>query len=249
MCSQKWKWFYFCFLSFSISAKPIDIAVGGYLFTPYVVKDENGKYSGVTVSLIDELNRRQGKYNFVFNITSPYRRYADFDKKMDIFMFEDERWGWKKKKVYFSPSVVKYIECFVTRANEKRPINELALIGVRGYNYDYISNNKPAFLLHDDDKLFDALLRGRGDLIQVNSFRLKQYLNKNPSTKSAFEISGEFVKFDLKFIFNSNSKISQDEFFKIWKGVLDEGAYKYVMRKHGLGYLVDGENHNDNCSF
>ena len=65
----------------------------GYMFPPFVEIGEQGKVSGLTLDLIDALNKIQSEYHFEFYLTSSKRRYKDFQNKNLIPFLRNDGMG------------------------------------------------------------------------------------------------------------------------------------------------------------
>ncbi len=141
----------FC-ITLSAAAKPIEVRVGGYVFEPYIVEEDNGKWTGLTIDLIEALNKQQKDYFFKLVHTSAIRRYDDFKSGFfDLIFFEDLKWGWKDIPTQYSDVFLTGGEFFValkTKTNdtglrEKRnqeffkKLNGKRIAGVRGVHYSF----------------------------------------------------------------------------------------------------------------
>jgi len=188
------------------------IKVGGYHFPPFVELDRDNKASGITKQLIHEMNQIQDKYTFVFFLTSPTRRYFDFDqKKFDLIMFEDIRWGWQNKDIAASKVFFKGGEVYITKADPKKDqsyfdhFQDKSIAIIKGYHYRFANFNSDETYLKDHFRVqFSShhkgnilkVLFGRADISVVTLVYLKHFLFHHPEKKKRLLIS---EKFDQKY--------------------------------------------------
>lgn len=73
----------------AVQSKSI-IRVGGYQFAPYVNLQEDGRYTGLTLDLINALNQIQQEISFEFVSTSIEYRYKAYEAgRFEMIMFEN----------------------------------------------------------------------------------------------------------------------------------------------------------------
>lgn len=186
------------------------VKVGGYEFGPFVDLDAAGQPSGLAFALIDTLNRYQDRFDFQFVLTSPNRRYKDFeDGKFDVILFESPDWGWAEKKLPVEASQVfldggeQYIalakpgrgQDYFTSLADKR------LVGILGYHYGFAGfEADPAILaktfrmtlVNNNAASIEMVLKDRGDIAVVTDSYLKRYLKSHPGTADKLLISDRF---------------------------------------------------------
>ena len=130
--------------SSAASAREI-VKVGGYEFGPFV-DVVGGKPSGLTQALLDTLNHYQDRFSFEFVLTSPNRRYKDFeDHKFDLIFFESPDWGWSNKRIAVEASQVFLDggERYIALAKPGRSkdyfasLGDKRMIGILGYHYGF----------------------------------------------------------------------------------------------------------------
>ena len=173
------------------------VKVGGYHFPPYV-EHISGRFSGLTLDLIELMNAFQSKYRFVFVPATSVTRYKDFDDgSFDIMFFEREEWGWKGRPIASSREFLHDAEVFVTRLAQGRTqqyfdsIAGKSLLGYVGYHYpitDYQTD--PALLLQrynmrvsasHADNMKAVLDRSADIAIITRSFAIR-YLRNHPAS-------------------------------------------------------------------
>ena len=204
------------------------IMVGGYDFPPFVEVKKDNVVDGITKQLIIEMNQIQKKYKFKFCLTSPKRRYFDFDqKKYDLIMFEDINWGWKKKNVFASKVFLKGGEVYITKAAPNKNqiyFNNLKnknIAIIKGYHYGFADFNSNEKFLRDNFKVqFSSYHEGnilkvifeRADISVVNLCYLRQFFYYNPEQKKQIMVSDKFdQQYNHTILARTNAKISIEE--------------------------------------
>ncbi len=183
------------------------VKVGGYEFGPFVNLDAAGKPDGLTFALIETLNRYQDRFTFQVVLTSPNRRYKDFeDHKFDVIFFESPDWGWAEKKLPVDASQVFLDggEQYIALAKPGRGqdyfahLAEKRMVGILGYHYGFAGfESDPAelakkfrmTLVNDNAASIEMILKDRGDVAVVTDSYLKRYLTSHPGTADKLLVS------------------------------------------------------------
>lgn len=191
----------------SVQAQPVPVSVGGYIFPPFVNPPSAGKWSGLTLDLIDALNNLQDEYEFVFYPTSASRRFHDFDRgHYDLVLFESPHWGWQQMPVASLHSPLVGREVVIAKALpgrgqkyfSNREGKRIALFS--GYHYafagfnpdrDYLRRHHNAVMTFSHESNIQMVLRGRAELSVVGETFLHQYLAKHPGLGEQLLISEE----------------------------------------------------------
>jgi polar amino acid transport system substrate-binding protein len=186
------------------------VTVGGYEFGPFIDREPGGKTSGLTLALIDEMNRYQDRYEFRFVLTSPNRRYKDFlDHKFDLIFFESPDWGWKEKKIPVDVSNVflEGGELYIAQARPERgqdyfsDLTGKRVVGILGYHYGFagfeadptvLAARHRMTLVNDNAASIEMILKDRGDVAVVTDSYLKRYLKSHPEAEPRLLISRNF---------------------------------------------------------
>ena len=201
-------------MSFTFSTTVVSAAtinVGGIPFPPFVEK-KNGQYSGITIELIEAMNKFQDKHTFKLVGTSPQRRYESFNKgEIDLIMFEDKSWGWQEIAV--TPSIV-YLsggEVYITQSDGSKDqsyfdnLENRSIAIINGYHYGFADfNSDPTYLNENFDvqlsSSFDGNVlkvhAGRADVAVVTLSYLKKMLVEKPELNQSLLVSD---KFDQKY--------------------------------------------------
>lgn len=185
------------------------IKVGGYHFPPYV-EHHSGKFSGLTLDILELLNAYQKKYRFEFVPTTPLTRYKDFnDNLFDMLFFERKEWGWEKENVTPTKEFLKDYEVYVgdlARSKSQDYFNDLKgkrMLGYLGYHYpmvDYVT--EPSVLLNEygmkvtssHKSNIKSVLNGEADLAIVTRSFVTRFLRNNPALIPRLLISKNIVQ-------------------------------------------------------
>ena len=196
-------------VSASASAREV-VMVGGYEFAPFVGQNAAGKPEGLTLTLIEALNRYQDRFTFQFVLTSPSRRYKDFeDRKFDVIFFESPDWGWTGRKLPVDASNVFLDggEIYIARAVPGRgqdyfsSLSDKRMVGILGYHYGFAGfetdNQVLAAKFHmtqvnDNSACIEMILKDRGDVAVVTDSYLKRYLKSHPGTADKLLVSDQY---------------------------------------------------------
>jgi ABC-type amino acid transport substrate-binding protein len=232
-------------------AAPIDVSVGGYLFPPFVYNDRD-TIRGISLDLIELLNKSQSKYNFVFHLTSSKRRYKDFgNNEYSLIFFEDIKWGWKKKKVVPSDVILKGGEVFIAHASKGRgqeffkDLKNKRILGILGYHYKFANFNADREFLNKNynvdlrtNHLSNIHTIAKRDLNQVaivTKSLLKQFFKENPVLRSKILVSDNMdQEYRHTILIRENSKPTKDEINKLIKNLYKNGSLKRLWKKYGI---------------
>lgn len=225
---QKFFVFFIVFVfSFPIHAKK-RIRVGGYMFPPFVEIGEQGKVSGLTLDLIDALNKIQSEYHFEFYLTSSKRRYKDFqNKKFDTVFCEMMEWGWKDfpvdaSKVFLNGGEV-YISYKTKHKNQKYfdDLKNKSIAGILGYHYSvfgfnadelYLKKHFNAILTTDHIRSIELVEKNRVDLSIVTKSFLLRYLKNNPKAEKKLLVSEIYdQKYNHTILLRSKMELTADQ--------------------------------------
>lgn len=196
------------FLAIALSAwaqKQV-VRVGGYSFPPFVDTDEAGNIVGLTIDMIEAMNRSQKEYEFTFFFTSPRRRYDFFmNNRYDLVLFEDKKWGWKQYPVESSKVFLEGGEVFIAKKKPGRTqeffddVKSKSIVGFLGYHYGFADfNSDPAYLREnfnitlstDHRKNINMVLHDRADIAIVTKSFLSMVLREKPQTVDELLVSG-----------------------------------------------------------
>lgn len=233
------------FIMNQILFSSVEVNIGGYIFPPYVTADRM-YVKGYTIDLINELNKIQDKYHFIFNLTAPKRRYSDFGNKFHIIFFEDINWGWNEKTNSFE-TIDFTIEDYEVFFALKKHINtknyfenykNKKLVLVRGFHYPIVNFDTNEKLIQErldvvftnhSDKLVDYIIRERAEIGLINITSLnklkkdrKEYYNK------IFISSQKLNIYKLSAIISNQSPITKKEFEKLIKKIEEKNFFKKI---------------------
>jgi polar amino acid transport system substrate-binding protein len=236
--------------TFSIDTDAAEVRVGGYSFPPFV-GNVDGKFEGITLDIIKEMNALQDTYVFKFVPTSSKRRYRDFDHgDFDLIMFENIQWGWAGKSIEKSDVFYQGGEVYITRTVPGRDqdyFNDFKgrrILGYVGYHYGFADfNADEAFL----KKQFNAnmttthegnirsVAAGRADIAVVTISFLKKYLHLHPEVAEKILISKNLdQQYNHRMLMRSNMRPTIDEINALIQKMKDEGVLTHIFESYGI---------------
>lgn len=227
------------------------VNVGGYVFPPFVEKDNNGNISGITIDLINSLNKIQNEYHFRFVLTSSRRRYISFEQsEFDLLFFESILWGWQKTSIEATKVFLEGGEVFIalkSKAKNQGYFNSFknkSISAMLGYHYNFAGfNADPDFLrsqfkihLSTDEKAnIQLVLSGRMDITIVTKSYLDRFLLDNPSAKSDLLISTKMdQEYNHTMLVRKNLNPSVAKMNILLDKLVQTGEYQKILRKYGI---------------
>ncbi|XGC81096.1 substrate-binding periplasmic protein [Bdellovibrio bacteriovorus] len=238
------------FISLFSWAKPVSVKVGGYVFPPYVV-DNNGKYNGLSLDLLQLLNQKQKKFHFSFILTSATRRYQDFnEKKYDVIFFESINWGWKPEQVTSSKIFQYGGEVFITHKGPGknqayfRTLKGKTIKATYGFHYAFLNYSTDASamagynieLTNSQEANIRAVRNNRADLAIVTKEHLALYMKQHPDAKDELFISSEMDQIYRlgALIRNKDSAITVAEFNELIDLITKDGSWQKILDSKGI---------------
>lgn len=237
----------------AVSAREI-IKVGGYEFGPFVDVDPAGKASGLTLELIERLNAAQDHFVFQFVLTSPSRRYKDFeDHRFDMVLFESADWGWTEKHLPVVASDVFLTggELYVAQAQPGRgqeyftDLTTKRMVGILGYHYGFANfEADPAVLtrqfkltlVNNNTASIELILKDRGDIAVVTDAYLKRYLRLHPEAAGRLLVSERFdQRYHHRALIRDGAAISVSEFNQLLSTMTRDRTLAKLWHDFGLG--------------
>jgi ABC-type amino acid transport substrate-binding protein len=235
---------------FSIDANASEVLVGGYSFSPFV-ENVNGKFEGITLEMIKEMNALQDTYVFKFVLTSSKRRYRDFDHgDFDLIMFESIQWGWAGKPIEKSDVIYLGGEVYITGAVPGRgqdyfnDLKDKRILGYVGYHYGFADfNSDEAFLEKQFNVQFTqthegnirSVAAGRADIAVVAISFLKKYLHLHPEIAEKILISQKLdQEYNLTMLMRSDTRPTIDEINGLILKMKENGALKQIFETYGI---------------
>ncbi|MCP4135449.1 MAG: transporter substrate-binding domain-containing protein [bacterium] len=226
------------------------VTVGGYKFPPFVQK-EGRNVSGITIDIIDAMNKFQKEYTFNFVFTSPKRRYLAFNNnKFNMIMFESKSWGWRKYPVKMSKVFLRGGEVYIALAEPGRGesffsnFKNKTMIGILGYHYGFAGYNSDSKYLRKNFNMqlttsnkgsILMVLGGRGDIAVVTRSFLSRYLSQNPGVRKKLLISKKMDQvYNHRILIRKGSKPGAGEMNKILKAMKKAGVLREIWKKYGI---------------
>jgi len=234
-----------CVYSFAETAK-----VGGYTFPPFV--EQNGQqFTGITLDLIEAMNKFQDKYQFEFFPTTSKRRYRDFDEgKYDFIFFENILWGWDKKDICASKVFLKGGEVYITKSDPSKKMTWFenfkgkTIAGYLGYHYGFAGFNADEIFLKENFNMeFSSthegniikVLRGRIDIAVITKSYLDKYLKQHPETKTQIMISDKYDQtYEHTILMRKNSRPSLEEINILLDKMKNSKILDKIWDKNGI---------------
>lgn len=234
-----------------IQAK-ILVKVGAYEFPPYL-EINNGQTSGLTIELITALNEMQSDYYFELVLTTPSRRFKDYQAGVfDAIFFEDLKWGWLQGHyaINHSPVFATDSEIFIALklfAKSQMWFNNLkgkTMVGILGYHYQLANyQNNPEILedkykitlLNSHKKSIELVLKQRADTAIVTRSYLQMYLNENPTSKELILTSNRVAQtYNHHLLLRPTHHISLNTLYKWVTEALKQNALATKLRWLGI---------------
>jgi len=231
----------------------VEVRVGCYEFSPYVEIDADGRVRGLTPELLDLLNESQGDYRFVPFLTTPSRRYQDFEAGLyDVIFFESPDWGWRSRNlpIDVSPVFLEDAEVYIAHTEPGRTqayFDDFAgktIAGLLGYHYafaDFDSDPerlRSRFAMHlvtSNQASIELVLRHRVDLAVVTLSYLKGYLADHPDARSDLLVSDRRDQiYRHRIIVRKGFKPDAEALFALLEGLQRNGALEALWRRHHL---------------
>ncbi|CAA7612250.1 ABC-type amino acid transport/signal transduction systems, periplasmic component/domain [Candidatus Terasakiella magnetica] len=229
------------------------VKVGGYEFAPFVERSAGGPVSGLTLAFIEALNRHQDRFAFEFVLTSPNRRYADFEaRKFDVMFFESPDWGWQAHTTPVDASRVfltggeQYIALAKPGRGQDyfRDFGRKRMVGMLGYHYGFakfeadpvtLARTYRMTLVNDTAASIELILKERGDVAVVTDAYLKRYLRQHPDAASRLLISQHFDQpYSHRILVRPDGAISAGEVNTLLDAMEADGTLSGLWRASGI---------------
>lgn len=227
------------------------VVVGGYAFPPYVEIAAGATPSGLTLGLVEALNRAQDRYEFRFFLTTPTRRYQDFAAgRFDAMLFEMPEWGWQGIPVQVSPQIASDGEVYIALAAAGRDetffddVGGRRIAGILGYNYGFAGfRNDPdelrkrfdIVLVNDHAATIELVLRGRVEVGVVTESFLARHLVARPEDRGRLLISQRRDQvYSHRVLARPGLVPSADEIARMIADADRDGLLAPLWQRHGL---------------
>ena len=234
-----------------VQAKTL-IKVGGYEFPPYI-EIVDGRASGLTVELIAELNKIQSDYHFELVLTTPIRRFKDYQQGLfDAVFFEDPNWGWLQGNhiISNSPVIATDSEVFIALKQFAKSqawfenLEDKTLMGILGYHYplanyesspSVLENEYKMTLLSSHKRSIELVLKKRSDCAIVTRSYLNQYFSKYPKSKRLLLVSERIAQtYNHQLLLRPNHTLDISTLYKWVKQALTQGNIAARLKQLGL---------------
>lgn len=231
------------------------IKVGGYPYAPFVVKEGENSYQGLTLDLIDELNAIQQDVRFVFVPTSaPHRYQALALGRFSLMLFEDIRWDWNADQVRMTRPLLLGGERYVALKAPGRDqsffdqLDQRQLIGVNGYHYgianfnatpDELKRHFTITLVKDNISVLQGLFKGRGEVAILNLSYLNEFSKQYPQQAARLLQSDKWdQQYELRALLSPTAGVSTSQ-LETWLTELQRsGRLARLWTKYGVQHQV-----------
>ncbi|MGL1956117.1 MAG: transporter substrate-binding domain-containing protein [Colwellia sp.] len=240
------------FFSYLLSASALAtevIKVGIYDFPPYVFLSDNPY--GITVEMIDAMNKFQNQYEFVAVPTTARRRYRDFENnKFDMMIFESMSWGWGNYPMSASQAFESGKEVYVTQAKPGRgqdffsEFKNKSMVGVLGYHYQftgfhadqvYLEKNFSFIQTKSQQKSLELILNNRGEIAILSNEYLNYHFIHSPEDKAKLLISEKLDQvYRHTILVRKKSKLSLNYINKLLVKMKKKGTLKPLWKEYSL---------------
>jgi len=232
------------------------VRVMAYSFPPFLYEDNK---TGLTPDLIALLNSMQTDFKFTLKVTSPNRRYHQFQSgEADLILFEMPKWGWTDTGLEFdaTPVLLHGGEKYITKRKPERTeaffdnIQAKTISAYIGYHYGFADfNADPDWLerrfrimLHNShSRIIDLVLKDKVDVGIVTQSFLRKYLYHQPHLRDQLLISERFDQtYKLRALRRKNAPITAARFLALITGLKHSGQWRALMIANGLeDHLVE----------
>jgi len=246
------------FMSITVNAQPNKpvVKVAGYPFSPYVTQLSDGRYTGLSIDLVNALNGIQSQVQFEFVATSITNRYKAYEmKRYDMILFESPVWGWSNIGHEFVPLNIHDGELFISLKDKAidqayfEDFSGKALSLVKGYHYKFADwQAEPQQLktqfdiqfVNSNEASIISILRGRAEIAPVTWSYLQFYLSQYPEISPQLLVS---TKWDQQYhhgiLLNPNAPISKQQLSE-WVGLLKKQQILTRLAAHyGLEIIAN----------
>ena len=240
-----------CLLAQGAAAAAPVVRVGGYNFPPFVFFNHDGSYSGLTLDMIQAMNRFQDDYRFRFVPTSAQRRYRGMERgAFQMIFFESVLWGWQGRKVKPTRVYLKGGEVFIARKLPGRTtayfdfLGGKRIIGILGYHYafanfrtdpDYLRRIFNMVLTTSPSGNIMMVIRGRADIAVVTKSYLELFLKKHPAYRKLLMVSPRMDQiYHHTILVKDGTRPGVDEMNQLLDAMERAGVLHRLWRKYGL---------------
>ena len=245
----RWCWLLllFCFTAWG---HPL-IRVGGYPYAPFVVKEGENHYSGLTLDLIALLNEVQQEVRFIFVPTSTvHRSKAMALGRYSLILFEEIRWGWDAGAVRMTRPLLlggeKYVALRETARDQSffKDINKRQLLGVSGYHYgiadwnaspDELKRRFNITLFKDNISALQGLFRGRGEVAIIDFSYLSHFQIQYPDQAARLFYSDKWDQhYLLRALLSPTASITPEQLDRWLHQLRQSGQLTRLWTRYGV---------------
>lgn len=233
-----------------VHAQPVKVHVGGYLFPPFV-QVHNNEISGLTLDLIDLFNKAQSDYEFTFVLTSPKRRYSDFERgDFDVMFFENKKWSWQEFNIDESQVFLSGGEVFIAKVEPGRDqsffddLEHKNLVAILGYHYHFANNITDIKelnekfnirLVNSPEIVINQIINNKSEIGIATYSYLQRQIKLTPKLKETLLISNHFDQvYEHRILVRSNHQLNIKTINALLNQVKRSGELQKLLNKYGL---------------
>jgi len=231
-----------------ISPEVIEIKVGTIPRPPFLASHD---MTGAAPEVLAAMNQVQNQFEFILVSVPTKRRIQSLaDGWVDIFMWDNPAWGWKKDGLSLSSALVANKDIFLALRQEQRnqaffaDLSDKRLVAVHGYHYrfaDYVTDEgrlSKMFnisLVSDEELTIKMLLAKRADIAVVSTLTLNWFLLRYPQYRDKFIISERVdSSHERFFLVPKSAPVQAKELNAIMAKADQQGLLSVIYRRYGL---------------
>ncbi len=232
----------------SLGAERVNVLA--YPFPPYLYEDGT---TGLTPDLIAYFNSHQNEYDFKLKVTTPGKRYEDFEKGNNhVMFFEMPQWGWDtpSPNYHFSNEIFKGGEVYIGLRKKIKGddvssfLKHGKIAAYEGYHYafaDFISD--PAVLkkryqiqlLKSHADIIQQVVTGKADIGIVTEAFLRKAFQENKNLAQKLWISKKYdQRYELKALVRQNSPLSVEGLESLFWEFYKQSAFQGLLKRYAM---------------
>lgn len=237
--------------SSAFSVEKTRVKVGGYTFAPFVQKLPGEKTSGLTLDLIELMNRFQDAYQFEFVLIDSKHRYRTFEAgRFDLIFFENKAWGWTGYDLDSTKAYLTGGEVYIAKAKAGRgqeyfsDFSSKRMVGMEGYHYKFANfNSDPKYLKkHFNMQLVNVnsssirmILSGRGDVAVLTQSYLQAELKKYPHLRDELLVSDKMDQvYNHTILIRNKIQPDTERMNELLKDMNEAGVLPALWTRYGV---------------
>ncbi|WDE00156.1 substrate-binding periplasmic protein [Thalassomonas actiniarum] len=236
------------FANCSALPEVIEIKVGTIPRPPFLAAND---MTGAAAEVLAAMNRVQNQFEFILVSVPTKRRIQSLtDGWVDVFMWDNPAWGWKKDSLLLSLPLVANKDVFLALKQEQRDqaffadLTDKRLVAVHGYYYrfaDFITDESrlskmfDISLVSNEELTIKMLLAKRADIAAVSTITLNWFLLRYPQYRDKLIISERIdSSHERFFLIPKSAPIQAREIDEILATADQQGLLSVIYQRYGL---------------